>query len=111
MVSDSKPRVSNPPYVPLLPPTYSHVCITHLIPGSVDLITLAGLAGFITLDSSSPKTIKDQAPIAYSKIKSCLAAAGATPRDMVQMKHYTERETGDLEQDKLDIVECGWGER
>ncbi|CAL3964547.1 unnamed protein product [Diplocarpon coronariae] len=105
MVSDGKPRVSNPPYVPLPPPTSSHVCITPLIPGSVDLIALAGLAGFITSDSSSPKTIKDQAPIAYSKIKSCLTAAGATPRDMVQMKHYTARETGDPEQDKLDIAD------
>ncbi|KAI6715744.1 hypothetical protein JHW43_001691 [Diplocarpon mali] len=104
MVSDGKPRVSNPPYVPLPPPTSSHVCITPLIPGSVDLIALAGLAGFITSDSSSPKTIKDQAPIANSKIKSCLTAAGATPRDMVQMKHYTARETGDPEQDDLDVV-------
>ncbi|KAK6585728.1 hypothetical protein PZA11_002455 [Diplocarpon coronariae] len=108
--SHGKPRVSNPPYVPLPPPTSSHVCITPLIPGSVDLIALAGLAGFITSDSSSPKTIKDQAPIANSKIKSCLTAAGATPRDMVQMKHYTARETGDPEQDELDVVRCGWGE-
>ncbi|EKD20292.1 uncharacterized protein L3040_007300 [Drepanopeziza brunnea f. sp. 'multigermtubi'] len=110
MSTDNKPRAFNPPGVPLPPPTYSHVCITPLIPGSVDLVTLAGLTGFVPSDASSQTTIALQAPIAYSKIKKCLASAGATPRDVVQVKHYIVKETGDPEVDKLDVVDRGWGE-
>jgi enamine deaminase RidA (YjgF/YER057c/UK114 family) len=110
MAGDTKPRTFNPPGVPLPPPTYNHVCVTPLIPGLVDLVTLAGLTGFSPSDDSSPKTIKEQAPIAYSKIKICLAAAGATPRDIVQVRHYIVNETGDPAVDKLDVVERGWGD-
>lgn len=111
MAEENKPRTFNPKGVPAPPPTYNHVCITPLIPGSVDLITLAGLTGVVdTSSSSTHKTISEQAPIAYQKIKTCLAAAGATPRDIVQVRHYIVKETGDPEVDKLDIVKRGWGE-
>ncbi|PVH80215.1 hypothetical protein DL98DRAFT_560394 [Cadophora sp. DSE1049] len=110
MTEDTKPRSFNPPGVPLPPPTYNHVCVTPLVPGSVDLITLAGLTGFHSSVSSNPTTIEGQAPIAYSKIKTCLASAGATPRDIVQVRHYIVNETGSPEVDKLDVVERGWGE-
>ncbi|KUJ14837.1 uncharacterized protein LY89DRAFT_686470 [Mollisia scopiformis] len=110
MAEDTKPRTFNPEGVPLPPPTYNHACITPLIPGSVDLITLAGLTGVSSWTDSNPKTIAEQAPIAFQKIKTCLLAAGATPRDIVQVKHYIVKETGDPEVDKLDVVERGWGE-
>lgn len=55
-----------------------------------------------------PKTVSEQAPIAYDKIKKGLAAAGATPRDIVQVKHYIVKETGDPEIDKIEVVERGW---
>jgi len=110
MAEDSKPRTFNPEGVPVPPPTYNHVCITPLIPGSVDLITLAGLTGIDPSSNSNPKTIPEQAPIAYKKIKTCLAAAGATPRDIVQVRHDIVKETGDPEVDKLDVVERGWGD-
>lgn len=109
MAEDTKPRSFNPDGVPLPPPTYNHVCITPLIPGSVDLITLAGLTGFHSSVSSNPTTVEGQAPIAYSKIKTCLASAGATPRDIVQVRHYIVKETGDPGIDKLDVVDRGWG--
>ncbi|KAH9219974.1 hypothetical protein DL95DRAFT_443066 [Leptodontidium sp. 2 PMI_412] len=90
MTEDTKPRTFNPLGVPPPPPTYNHVCVTPLIPGSVDLVTLAGLTGFIPSDISSPKTIKEQAPIACD--------------------HYIVNETGDPVVDKLDVVERGWGD-
>ena len=110
MAADTKPRTFNPEGVPLPPPTYNHVCITPLIPGSVDLITLAGLTGIDSSSSSNPKTVPEQALIAYKKIKTCLAAAGATPRSIVQVRHYIVKETGDPEVDKLDVVDRGWGD-
>jgi enamine deaminase RidA (YjgF/YER057c/UK114 family) len=110
MAEDTKPRTFNPAGVPLPPPTYNHVCITPLIPGSVDLITLAGLTGIDSSSSSNPKAVPEQAVIAYQKIKTCLAAAGATPRDIVQVRHYIVKETGDPEVDTLEVVERGWGE-
>lgn len=60
--------------------------------------------------SSNPATLPLQAPIAYSKILKSLAAAGATPRDIVQVKHYIVTHTGKEEVDKLDVVDRGWGE-
>jgi enamine deaminase RidA (YjgF/YER057c/UK114 family) len=60
------------------------------------------------LGKDGPSTVSDQAPIAYDKIKKALAAAGATPRDIVQVKHYIVTKTGDPEIDKTDVVERGW---
>lgn len=81
---DLKPRVFNPPGVPKPPPTYSHVAVTPLIPSS-RLVTLAGLTGCDPASQSNPKTLREQAEVAYSKIETCLVAAGATPRDIVQV--------------------------
>jgi enamine deaminase RidA (YjgF/YER057c/UK114 family) len=58
--------------------------------------------------TDNPDTVPKQAPIAYDKIKKALAAAGATPRDIVQVKHYIVKETGDPEVDKIDVVDRGW---
>lgn len=110
MPEDTKPRTFNPDGVPLPAPTYSQVCVTPLIPGSVDLITLAGLTGIDPSSSSNPKTIAEQAPVAYQKIKTCLAAADATPKDIVQVRHYIVKETGDPEVDRLEVVDRGWAD-
>lgn len=79
-----KPRTFNPEGVPRPPPTYNHVAVTPLVSTS-RLITLAGLTGCDPASSDNPKTLREQATIAYSKIQICLAAAGATPRDIVQV--------------------------
>lgn len=81
---DLKPRAFNPQGVPKPPPTYSHVAITPLVASS-RLITLAGLTGCDPASQTNPTTLPEQARIAYSKIETCLAAAGATPRDIVQV--------------------------
>lgn len=105
----NQPHTFNPPGVPAPPPSYSHVAVTPLLPTS-KLITLAGLTGCDPASLDNPKTVPEQAPIAYAKIKTCLAAAGATPRDIVQVKHYIVKETGDFEVDKLDVVDRGWAD-
>lgn len=84
--NDLKPRAFNPAGVPPPPATYSHVAVTPLLPTS-RLITLAGLTGCDPARSDNPKTLREQVPIAYSKIQTCLAAAGASPRDIVQVSH------------------------
>ncbi|KAK6075364.1 hypothetical protein SCUP234_07810 [Seiridium cupressi] len=107
--SGSQPHTFNPAGVPAPPPTYNHVAVTPLLPTS-KLITLAGLTGCDPAQSDNPETVPEQAIIAYTKIKTCLAAAGATPRDIVQVKHYIVKETGDSKTDKLDVVDRGWGD-
>lgn len=87
-VQDLKPRAFNPEGVPKPPPTYNHVAITPLLPSS-RLITLAGLTGCDPASQNNPTTLPEQARIAYSKIETCLAAAGATPRDIVQVSSAT----------------------
>lgn len=91
--SDSKPRVFNPAGVPLPPATYSHVAVTPLLPSS-RLVTLAGLTGCDPTSPDNPKTLPEQAAVAYAKIETCLAAAGASPRDIVQVRRVAMAGSG-----------------
>ncbi|KAF1919937.1 Endoribonuclease L-PSP/chorismate mutase-like protein [Ampelomyces quisqualis] len=104
----SEPQAWNPPNVPLPPPTYSQVCITPIHPSS-KLITLAGQTG-LQSDGSIDPEISVQARKAYEAIQNCLKAAGATPRHIVHVRHYIVKESGNLEKDKLDLVDRGWGD-
>jgi enamine deaminase RidA (YjgF/YER057c/UK114 family) len=102
-MSASKPQTLNPPAVPTPPPTYSQLCITPLYPTS-KLITLAGQTG-LQKDGSVAKDIETQAREAYKAIHECLKAAGATPRDIVHVRHYIVKGDSDV-----DVVDRGWGE-
>lgn len=83
----TKPRTFNPEGVWAPPPTYNHVAVTPLLPSS-RLITLAGMTGCDPARTDNPNTVQEQAPIAYENIRRALAAAGATPRDIVQVRAY-----------------------
>jgi enamine deaminase RidA (YjgF/YER057c/UK114 family) len=107
-MASNKPQTSNPPKVPTPPPTYSQLCITPLLPTS-KLITLAGQTGRRP-DGSIAPDIETQAKDAYRSIKECLKAAGATPRDIVMVRHFIVKISGDEEKDKLDVVDRGWGD-
>lgn len=107
-MSSSKPHTLNPPTVTTPPPTYSQVCITPIHPTS-KLITLAGQTGLQNDGSISPD-IKVQARDACKAVHECLKAAGATPRDIVHVRHYIVKVTGDSAMDKLDVVDRGWGD-
>jgi enamine deaminase RidA (YjgF/YER057c/UK114 family) len=106
---DNKPHAFNPDNVPAPPPSYKQVCVTPLFPTS-KLITLAGMTGYTPEINDTPDTVTKQAPKAFEKIKNALAAAGATPRDIVQVKHYIVKETGDPEIDKTDVYIRGWAD-
>ncbi|KAH8770037.1 Endoribonuclease L-PSP/chorismate mutase-like protein, partial [Diaporthe sp. PMI_573] len=108
-MGSTKPRTFNPEGVWLPPPTYNQVAVTPLVASS-RLITLAGMTGCDPARTDNPHTVQEQAPVAYENIRKALAAAGATPRDIVQVKHYIVKETGDAEVDRLDVVDRGWGE-
>ena len=83
-VDSTKPRTFNPEGVWAPPPTYNQVAITPLLPSS-RLITLAGMTGCDPARTDNPRTVREQAPVAYENIRKALAAAGATPRDIVQV--------------------------
>lgn len=106
----NQPHAFNPAGVAPPPPTYSHVAVTPLLPTS-RFIALAGQIGAGSLPGGTlPPTVKLQAPLAYANIKTCLAAAGATPRDIVHVRHYIVKETGSPAIDRFDVVDRGWGE-
>lgn len=107
--SQHLPVTFNPDGVPLPPPSYHHVAVTPLLSTS-RLITLAGMTGCDPASKSNPRTVAEQAPIAFANIAKSLAAAGATPRDIVQVKHYIVTQTGDPAVDKLDVVDRGWAD-
>lgn len=102
----TKPHAFNPENVPKPPPSYDQVCITPIHPTS-KLITLAGQTG-LQQDGTVPEDFDQQARNAYASIHNCLKAAGATPRDIVFVRHYIVKETGNADLDKLDVVERGW---
>lgn len=45
---------------------------------------------------------------AYRNVHEALKAAGATPRDIIHVRHYIVTKTGDEELDRIDVVERGW---
>lgn len=98
---DNKPRAFNPQGVHEPPPSYQHVAITPILPTS-KFITLAGMTG----DYKAPWI--EQVKGAYENIRKCLEAAGATPRDIIHVRHYIVNDSGDAELNEEDIVERGW---
>lgn len=82
-----KPNSFNPEGVPTPPPSYNHVAVLPLHPSS-RLVVLAGQTGCAPNRTDNPTNVPEQSVIAYQRIKTCLAAAGASPRDIVQVKHY-----------------------
>lgn len=106
--SDGKPHAFNPPNVPTPPPTYSQACVTPLLSTS-KLVTLAGQTG-LRADGTIPSSFTEQVAGAYKAVHHALAASGATPRDIVFVRHYIVTTTGDAALDNVDVVSRGWGE-
>jgi enamine deaminase RidA (YjgF/YER057c/UK114 family) len=92
-----------------LPPTYNQVAITPILPTS-KFITLAGQTGIIPETGKTPTTFVEQARQAYVNVHNCLKAVGATPRDIIHVRHYIVQDSGDAELNKLEVVERGWGD-
>lgn len=104
----NKPRAFNPPNVPHPPPTYDQMAITPLLPTS-KLVTLAGQVGL------HPETLKvaegfdAQVKLAYQNITNCLKAAGATPRDIIHVRHYIVKDSGRVGVESEDELTRVWG--
>lgn len=99
----------NPQAVPLPPPTYRQVAVTPIaINGK--LVTLAGQVGIDIKTGEVPESFTEQARLAYENILNCLKAAGGSPRDIVHVRHYIVKDTGNPDLDALDVVDRGWGE-
>lgn len=105
----NKPQAWNPDTVYPAPPTYKQVAVTPLLSTS-KLVTLAGQTGISALDGSISGNFVDQAREAYRNVYACLRAAGATPRDIVHVRHYIVQSTGDAELDAKDVADRGWGD-
>jgi enamine deaminase RidA (YjgF/YER057c/UK114 family) len=104
----NKPHAFNPSGVPEPPPTYSQVSVTPLLPTS-KLVTLAGQVG---LDGNTRKIVEGfdaQVKMAYRNILNALKAAGATPRDIIHVKHYIVKDTGRVGVESEDELTEVWG--
>src|ERR1700761_5193596 len=80
-------RLINPSDVRPPHPIYSHVQTTPLS-ATCTLVTIAGQIGVPPDSASAAPTYAEQVEIALSNLKKCLAAAGATPADIVKVTHY-----------------------
>ncbi|KAF2424845.1 endoribonuclease L-PSP family protein-like protein [Tothia fuscella] len=115
MADSNKPFAIDPPNVAPAPETYRQVAITSILPTS-KLITLAGQCGIEPSTGKVPSPTGNrsedliaQARLAYSNVLECLKAVGATPRDVIHVRHYVVKSTGDPAVDATEIVERGWG--
>lgn len=105
----NKPHAFNPDTVATPPPTYNQVAITPILPTS-KFITLAGQTGIIPSTGKTPSNFVEQVTQAYINVHNCLKAVGATPRDIIHVRHYIVQDSRDEELNKLEVVERGWGE-
>ena len=105
----TKPHAFNPATVPPPPPTYNQVAVTPIISSS-KLITLAGQTGIDIRTGKAPAEFLEQVKLAYINVSNALQAAGATPRDIVHVRHYIVTSTGRPELDSMDVVDRGWGQ-
>lgn len=103
------PHAFNPPTVAAPPPTYSQVSVTPILPSS-KFITLAGQTGISPSTKKTSSTFVDQVRQAYINVHNCLKAVGATPRDIIHVRHYIVQDSGDAELNELDVVERGWAD-
>lgn len=109
-MASNQPQAFNPSTVATPPPTYNQVAITPILSTS-KLITLAGQTGVDPKTSRVTSTnCGDQAKAAYRNVANCLAAAGASPRDIIHVRHYIVTSTGDPKVDAIDVVDRGWGQ-
>lgn len=82
--------------------------VTPLLPTS-KLITLAGQVG---LDEKTEKVVEGfdaQVKVAYQNILNALKAAGATPRDIIHVKHFIVKDTGRVGVESEDELTRVWG--
>ncbi|KAK5065041.1 hypothetical protein LTR84_000876 [Exophiala bonariae] len=83
----SQRQLINPAGVRPPHPIYSHVQTTPLSP-TTTLVTIAGQIGVPPDSASAAATFGEQVEIALENLKKCLAAAGATPADIIKVTHY-----------------------
>lgn len=104
-----QPTAWNPDTLPTPPDTYSQIAVTPIHPTS-KFITLAGQCGVRKADGKVPDTFKEQVKLAYENVEKGLAAAHASLRDIIHVRHYIVQDSGDAVLNRKDIVERGWGE-
>lgn len=84
------------------------MAVTPLLPTS-KLVTLAGQVG---LDAETGKVVEGfdaQVKLTYQNILNCLTAAGATPRDIIHVKHLIVKDTGRVGVDSEEELTKVWG--
>ena len=106
--NSGKPQAFNPPDCASQVPTYKQVAITPILPTS-KLITLAGQVGFDPATGDLLPDFISQVKQAYANVATCLKAAGASADDIIHVRHYIVKHTGNADLDNKDIVERGWG--
>ncbi|KIV87997.1 hypothetical protein PV10_09176 [Exophiala mesophila] len=87
MSDTSKNQTFNPPGHDTWSPTYSHISSTP-ISATHNLISFAGQVGGNSSTHHVPGTLGEQVALALSNVDRCMAAAGATKADIIQVRQY-----------------------
>lgn len=87
MSNTSKNQTFNPPDHNTWSPTYSHISSIP-ISATHKLISFAGQVGGDSSTRHVPSTLGEQVAVALSNVDKCMAAAGATKADIIQVRQY-----------------------
>lgn len=79
-------KVFSPENHPPLAPTFSQISIVPISP-TANLISIAGQVG-ASLENASSTPFKDQVQNALAGVDTCLAAAGASKKNIILVRQY-----------------------
>ncbi|OAL44451.1 YjgF-like protein [Pyrenochaeta sp. DS3sAY3a] len=68
-------------------PTYSHISRVP-ISATHSIVSFAGQIGHDSATNSIPPTLGEQCSLAFANVDKCLEAAGATKKDIIQVRQY-----------------------
>lgn len=103
-------QIFDPPGLSAAAPTYSMISITPLSP-TTKLISLAGQVGHESTTNQTPSSFAEQVRVALANVDKCLAAAGASKKDIITNRQYIVRLSQLSKEDfkaRADIVLEWW---
>lgn len=85
-------QIFDPPKHPAVAPSYSQISTVPLSP-TAKLVTIAGQVGhnYNNPAGAIPQSFPEQIRIALRNVETCLAAAGASKRDIISNRQYVVR--------------------
>lgn len=87
-------QIIDPPSLGRAHPAYANVTVVPV--GDTNMIKVAGQVAY-TPTGEVPETLEEQFDLCFSKVETCLSAAGATVHDLTRLVYYVAASAYDYE--------------